>query len=163
MAVVRWDPWGEMAALQRDVSELLGQTMGAERGRGRFAAPPIDAYRTDQGLVVHADLPGVRPEDVEVSVQDGMLTIKGEWERSFEQGVESENWLRRERLAGSFERSFTLPEGTNPQEIKASFEHGVLKLEIPHPPEAKPHRVQIAGGKGAEETVDVTESQRQRA
>jgi hypothetical protein len=99
MAVVRWDPWGDMAALQRDVSELLGQTMSAERARS----------------------------------------------------------------AGSFERSFTLPEGTNPQDINASFEHGVLKLEIPHPPEAKPHRVQIAGGKGAEETVDVTESQRQRA
>lgn len=161
MAVVRWDPWGEMAALQREVSELLGQTTGAERGLGRFAAPAIDAYRTEQGLVVHVDLPGVRPEDVEVSVQDGMLTIKGQWERSFEQGVDRENWLRRERSAGAFERSFTLPEGTNPKEINASFEHGVLKLEIPHPPEAKPHRVQIAGGTGAEETVDVTESQRQ--
>jgi HSP20 family protein len=140
MTMLRWDPWSEVAALQRDVSDLMGRTAGGA-GRGRAPVPAIDAFRDDEGLVVHVELAGMRPQDVEVTVEDGMLTIAGE-RRAPE--VAEDAWVRRERAIGSFTRSFTLPEGTDPDAIAASFEHGVLELRIPHPPARKPRRIEIS-------------------
>jgi HSP20 family protein len=142
VAVLRWDPWSEVAALQRDVSELMGRTVGGA-GRGRSPVPAIDAYRDEEGLVVEVELAGVRPEEVEVTVEEGMLTIAGE-RRAPE--MPEDAWVRRERAVGTFTRSFTLPEGTEPDAITASFEHGVLQLRIPHPPARKPHRIRVEGG-----------------
>ena len=158
MAVLRWDPWGELAALQRDVNELFSRTAAPARtaaGAGAAAlVPPIDAYRTDEALVVTVDLPGMGPDAVDVSVNDGMLTVSGE--RPVTGDVADDQWLRRERPRGRFERSFTLPEGTNPADIAATFTHGVLELRIPHPPERKPHRIQVGTGDSQErETVNV--------
>ena len=142
MALLRWDPWGELSSLQRDMNELFSrQTTGA---RGGALLPAIDAYRTEEGMVVHVELPGLSEDDIDVSVHDGMLTIAGE--REFSQDVPEDAWIRRERAFGRFERSFSLPQGTNPEEIKANFEHGVLQLTIPHPEELKPRRIQVAGG-----------------
>ncbi len=153
MAIIRWDPWGELAALQRDVSELFSRTAGQTASRAAATMPPIDAFRTDEGLVVCVDLPGFRPEDVDISVQEGLLTISGE--RVAEPDVKEESWVRRERPVGVFERSFSLPQGMDPQSITARFEHGVLELRIPHPPERKPHRIQVTGGAAGGQAVDV--------
>lgn len=154
MAIIRWDPWGELAALQRDVSELFSRTgQTVSRAGAAGVMPPIDAFRTDEGLVVLLDLPGFRPEDVDISVQEGMLTISGE--RIHDPDVKEESWLRRERPAGVFERSFSLPQGVDPQSITARFEHGVLELRVPHPPERKPHRIQVTGGAAGGQAVDV--------
>ncbi|CAN5365904.1 Hsp20/alpha crystallin family protein [soil metagenome] len=142
MAVLRWDPWGELATLQRDVSELINREAGARRVGN--LVPPIDAYRTDEGLVVLVELPGMGPDQVDVSVQDGILTLSGE--RPVPADVEAEAWVRRERATGAFERSFSLPEDTRPDQIQASFDNGVLELKIPHPPEQRPHKVQIGLG-----------------
>lgn len=164
MAIVRrWDPWGDIAALQRDVSELFNRTLPGTTPTARTQAnalPPIDAFRTDEALVVRVDLPGLRPQDVDVSVEEGMLTVSGERPKD---DVGEDAWVRRERPTGYFERSFSLPEGTDAEHISAAFNNGVLELQIPHPPERKPHKVQIeadssgeqleAGAKG--ETVDV--------
>lgn len=159
MAVVRWDPWGELAALQRDVGELFQRTgpqSGARQSPG--LVPPIDAFRTDEALVVRAELPGLGPDDVDVSVDDGMLTLSGE--RRVDADVAEDAWLRRERATGAFQRSFSLPEGTDPQKIEASFENGLLELRIPHPPERRPHRVQVGSANGAKaQTVDVEDRQ----
>ncbi len=145
MAVLRWDPWGELATLQRDVSELINREAGARRVGS--LVPPIDAYRTDEGLVVLVELPGMSADQVDVSVQDGVLTLSGE--RPVPADVEADAWVRRERATGAFERSFTLPEGTRPDQIQASFDNGVLELKIPHPPEQRPHKVQIGVGADA--------------
>lgn len=157
MAVVRWDPWGELAALQRDVGELFHRTGPDSRRAAGSLVPPIDAFRTDEGLVVRVELPGMSPDDVEVSVDAGSLTISGE--RRVDGDVADDAWLRRERPIGTFQRSFSLPEGTDPQQIEARFELGLLELHIPHPPERRPHRVQIGSANGSkDETVDVQEA-----
>lgn len=157
MAVVRWDPWGELAALQRDVGELFQRTGPEARRSTGGLVPPIDAFRTDEGLVVRIELPGMTTEDVDVSVDDGVLTVSGE--RRLDAGVAEDAWVRRERPIGSFQRSFSLAEGTDAAKITASFEHGLLELHIPHPPERRPHRVQIGSANGEQgergETVDV--------
>lgn len=149
MAVLRWDPWGEVMSLQRDVNELFNRSFGSTRAGA--LVPPIDAFRTDEALIVRMELPGMSPDDVDISVQDGVLTVSGE--RRVE-GVADDAWLRRERPVGAFERSFTLPEGTEPEKIAASFDVGVLELYIPHPPERQPRRITIAAG-GERSAVEV--------
>lgn len=159
MAVVRWDPWGELAALQRDVGELFQRTGPETRRTAGGLVPPIDAFRTDEGLVVRVELPGMTGDDVEVSVDEGTLTISGE--RRLDDAVGEDQWLRRERPIGSFQRSFSLPEGTDAAKIAAAFDNGLLELRIPHPPERRPHRVQVGSADGVEragETVDVREA-----
>lgn len=155
MAVLRWDPWGELAALQRDVSELVDRTQAPAATQGHAGlVPPIDAYRTADELVVRMELPGIDPEHVDVAVEDGMLVVSGE--RTFDADVEDDAWVRRERAVGAFQRSFNLPEGTDPQSITASFNHGLLELRVPHPPERKPHKVKIGVGAGdSQAAVDV--------
>lgn len=154
MALVRWDPWGELAALQRDVGELFQRTGPQTQRATAGLVPPIDAFRTNEGLVVRVELPGLSPEEVDVAVDDGALTISGE--RRLDADVADDQWVRRERPIGSFQRNFTLPEGTDPDAIAASFEHGLLELHIPHPPERKPRRIQISSANGAQDaTVDV--------
>ncbi len=158
MAVMRWDPWGELALLQRDVNALLGRpATGARNHNVQGLVPPMDAYRTDEGLVVRVELPGLRPENVEVSVNDGMLTIAGE--RTAEAGVADDAWVRRERPVGRFERSFSLPEGTDAAAVTAAFDHGVLELRIPHPPQRRPHKVEISPRRASEQTVEVDAQQ----
>lgn len=157
MAVVRWDPWGELAALQRDVGELFQRTGPEVRRTAGSLVPAIDAFRAEDGLVVRVELPGMSTDEVDVSVDEGTLTISGE--RRLDGTVSDDAWLRQERPLGSFQRSFSLPEGTDARRIAASFEHGLLELRIPHPPERRPHRVQIDSSNGAQDaTVDVQES-----
>ena len=150
MAVLRWDPWGELANLQRDVNELFGRSFGAGTGavtRGGSFVPPIDAFTTADALVVRMELPGMRPDDVDISVQDGVLTVSGE--RFADTDVKDDAWLRRERFVGQFERSFALPEGADPDAISAAFENGLLELRVPHPPGQQPRRVKSSAGSPA--------------
>jgi HSP20 family protein len=103
-----------------------------DEGIGRTLwAPQIDVSERDQQLIVHADLPGLRQEDVKVNVDQGVLTISGQ--RTIEQGGERDksNVYHRERSFGSFQRSIALPEGTDPGQIRASFENGVLEVRVP--------------------------------
>ena len=150
MAVLRWDPWGEMALLQRDVNQLLGRTNGR---RAEFHVPPMDVFRTGEGLTVRMELPGMRPEDVEVSFNDGVLTVAGE--RKLDVDVAEDAWVVRERGVGRFERSFSVPKETDANAITASFDAGMLELNIPAPPERRPHKIEIAGDRNEQKAVDV--------
>lgn len=140
MVMTRWDPWSELAAVQRDVQELFGRTAQGTR-RASNLVPLMDAYRTDEGLVLTLELPGLSPDQVEVNVARGVLTVSGE--RPLTAEVDDDAWLRRERPVGSFSRSVTLPEGTDPEGISARFENGVLELRVPHSPEQRTHRIPI--------------------
>jgi HSP20 family protein len=154
MAVVRWDPWAELDQLQRDVSDLFNR-----RVQPRLARPAMDAVRTDKGTVVRLDVPGFGPEDVQVSVQEGVLTLSGS--RQAESESREGDWIRRERAAVNFERRLTLPEGVDVDAITATVSNGVLEVMVPHPAEQQPRQINVtsgpSGASGA--TVDVdTES-----
>lgn len=150
MAVVRWDPWGELALLQRDMNSLLGRA-GARREQGLI--PPMDAFRTSEGLTARIELPGMSPADVDVSVNDGTLTVSGE--RKLDAGIADDAWVHRERPVGRFERSFSLPDGTDPAQITAGFSNGVLELRIPAAPERRPHKVQIDAVPASDQQVEL--------
>lgn len=150
MAVVRWDPWGELALLQRDMNSLLGRQSGR---RAEGLIPPMDAFRTSEGLTARIELPGMSPSDVDVAVNDGMLTVSGE--RKLDAGIGEDAWVHRERPVGRFERSFSLPEGTDPSGIKASFSNGVLELHIPAAPERRPHKIQIETSHAGSEPAEI--------
>lgn len=152
MAIIRWDPWGDLATLQRDVNELFGRTFGTARRNP--TAPPVDAYRTETGLRVRMELPGMRLEDIDVSVHGGQLVISGE--RETDEKVEEERWVRRERSYGRFQRAFTLPEGVDASQVTATFEQSVLQLDIPNPPERQPHKIPINTGQQALGATEAT-------
>lgn len=102
---------------------------------------PLDLYETENGLVLKAALPGVKPEEIAVTVTGGVLTIKGEFRQ--DDTDKKKNYLRRERRYGSFSRQVALPEGIDADRITANFEHGVLTLEMPKMEEVKPKSVKI--------------------
>jgi HSP20 family protein len=107
-------------------------------------APAVDIYETEHELVVKADLPEVDPKDLDIRVENNLLTIRGE--RKFEKKVSEENYLRVERSYGSFARSFTLANTVNPDAIKAEYQNGVLTLSIPKREEAKPKQIKVNVG-----------------
>jgi HSP20 family protein len=119
-----------------DLSELLDQAM-LRLGDGEGWNPRIDVVKKEDQLVLKADLPGVKPDEIKVEVEGGVLTVSGEHEETSEET--KERYLRRERHCGSFSRSMALPEGVNADDIKANTVDGVLELRIPIPtPEEKP-------------------------
>jgi HSP20 family protein len=142
-AIVRFDPARELDAFQSDFNRLVDSFFGG-RGNGNGAqrwVPAIDLVETSDSLVLKADLPGLTEDDVEIEVKDNMLTISGE--RSGKQEEKTENYHRIERSYGSFSRSLTLPDGVEPDSVKADFDNGVLQVTVPKPAERKPHRIQI--------------------
>ncbi|MBE0476196.1 MAG: Hsp20/alpha crystallin family protein [Coriobacteriia bacterium] len=150
---MRWDPFGEMISMQREMDRLFGR-MGMRRGDGGEAGqmhwvPRIEAKREGDDLVIKAELPGMKPEDVDISVEDNVLTIKGE--RKAEEKKEGEDYVIREFSYGSFERSMVLPESVKPEDIKAGYDNGVLEVRVPRAmEEAKPKatKIPIGAGKG---------------
>ena len=127
--ITRWRPIA-------DFSELLDQVL-TRFGDGDGWNPRIDVIKKEGELVLRADLPGVKPDEIKVEVEDGVLTVTGEHEEKTEE--KKERYLRRERRYGSFSRSMTLPEGVSSEDIEATTGNGVLELKIPVPaPKEKP-------------------------
>jgi len=158
MAMTRWDPFGEMLKMQRDLDTIFTRMGSAEGRTGTVSTawmPRINVKRAGDDLAVHVELAGIKPEDVDIEVTDGVLTIKGE--RSAVSEKEDEGWLIHESNFGSFERSIALPEGVDPASIKADFHDGMLEISVPRALElARPKTTRIAIG-GAEQ-VKPTES-----
>ncbi|MBW2220800.1 MAG: Hsp20/alpha crystallin family protein [Deltaproteobacteria bacterium] len=103
--------------------------------------PVVDVYDNDDSIVIKAELPGIDKEGIEIDVKDRVLTLKGE--RSSESEVKDDNYYRRERSFGKFERAFNLPADVEPDKIKADYKDGVLKIDIPKPEEKKPRQITI--------------------
>ena len=145
MALVRFDPGREVDSLQSEVNRVFDAFFGNGAGaRARRWVPPMDLVETDEDLVLRADLPGVKGEDVNIEVKDGTLTVSGERRAEHEEG--SEGFYRVERAFGSFSRSLSLPRGVDPDAVTADFTDGVLEVRIPKPEERKPYRVEIGAG-----------------
>jgi HSP20 family protein len=150
---VRWEPFRELAALQNEMGRWMNQLaggVGAEPGNDRSSTwlPAVDVWETDAELVLSFDLPGIPEDKIAVELDDNILTVTGERERTQEHS--SDRFYRFERRFGEFSRSVTLPAGVNEDVIKAEYKDGVLEIRIPKPEEQKPKRIQI-GSEGAVE------------
>jgi HSP20 family protein len=153
MTIVRWEPFRDLVGLQDRMNRLFDD---AFRGAGRTGgeddwslggswAPAVDIYEKEGNIVLKAELPGVDPKDVEVRVENNVLTLRGE--RRFDNEVKRENYHRIERAYGSFSRSFTLPNVVDTEKIKAEYKEGVLRMTLPQKEEAKPKQISISVSK----------------
>lgn len=139
----RWEPFRGISSLQEQVNRLFENRFAscAEEQTLTAWAPAVDVYETENELVIKADLPEISEKELDVRVENNMLTIRGE--RKFEQKVKEENYLRMERAYGSFSRSFSLPNTVNTEAVKAEYKEGVLTLTLPKRAELKPKQVKI--------------------
>src|SRR5580692_6764158 len=139
----RWEPFRGAPTLHEQVNRLFGNVLehAGEESNLTSWAPAVDIYETEHELVVKADLPEVDPKELDIRVENNLLTIRGE--RKFEKKVNEDNYLRVERAYGSFSRSFSLANTVNADAIKADYQNGVLTLTIPKREEAKPKQIKV--------------------
>lgn len=147
--MLRFDPFSDIDSMTK---QLLG--LGTDTGRvPRFM--PVDLYRTGDHYVLLADLPGVDPGSVDVSVDNGTLTLTAERSARSDEGVQ---WLTSERFSGRFRRQLTLGEGIDTEHISASYDNGVLSVTIPVAERAKPRKVEIVQGQEGQRSIEATAS-----
>jgi HSP20 family protein len=142
MSVSRWDPFQDLLAIQDEMNQVFGR---ARQGQGgRVWAPALDISERKDAYVVTVEVPGVKSEDLDITLEDGLLTIQGE--RQFAQESSDQQFHRVERHYGAFRRSITLPAQVLAEQIEASFDNGVLQILVPKMEEAKPKRIQVRPG-----------------
>jgi HSP20 family protein len=148
MAITRWDPFRDVLALQNRMNSLF---QDFARGQGEADAfttasfvPPVDIYEDEHKVVLKLEVPGMKQDDFDIQVENHTLTIRGE--RKFEKEEKEENFHRIERRYGSFFRSFTVPNTVNTESVQASYDAGVLRIELEKRPEAKPKQIKVGVG-----------------
>jgi HSP20 family protein len=154
-AIVRWNPWGELFNLHSQMDELFQSLSPSNSGngdRGGYAQLPVDIRQTDDAFIIEASVPGLEPDEVEVTFDDGVLTIKGTHKE--EQERKQSDWVRRERRLASVYRQVGLPAEVRADEISASFTNGVLEITVPRAQRAQPKRIPVTGaGQGQRQKV----------
>ena len=160
MALIRWEPVRELNTIQSEMNRLFNtffeaptQTNGPTARRW---IPAMDLVETENDFVLRADLPGLSEEDVNIELEDNVLTVSGE--RKAEHEERKEGYYRVERSSGTFSRSLTLPEGIDPEGVRANFDRGVLEVRIPKPEARKPRKVAISVGQSSGKTIEGGES-----
>lgn len=142
MAITRYEPWSLLNQLQKE----LERSQSDKPGEGSIATaewtPAVDIKEDADKFVIQADIPGVKPEDIEISMEAGVLTVKGE--KTSEANKEKEGYKRVERMVGSFYRRFSLPDSANGDAIRASCKNGVLEIVIPKREAVKPKRINVS-------------------
>lgn len=159
MSITRYDPFRDLRVLQDEVNRLFSTSLGRgfeDEGLSRGAwMPSVDIYENKDSIVLEAELPGMNREDFELTIENNVLTIRGE--RRFEKKDEADNYHRVERAYGSFTRSFTLPQTVSPENANAEYKNGVLRVTLHKREEVKARRIEIAGeGQGARKTIETT-------
>lgn len=153
--LTRWDPFREMMNMRSQMDRLLNDFVGSSTGlaeglagglTGGWQQLPLDVSESDDAYMVRASIPGVEPEELEISLQNNTLTIRGETKS--EQEREGERWHLRERRMGQFQRTISLPNNVEPDQVGAMYENGVLTLTLPKSQEAKPRRINVQQGSG---------------
>ena len=142
-SITRWEPFRNLSTLQNQFNRLFEPNFPGRPENSELTtwAPAVDIYETENELVIKADLPEITEKELDVRVENNMLTIRGE--RRFEEKVKEDNYLRIERTYGSFSRSFSLPNTVNTEAIKAEYKNGVLTVTLPKRAEMKPKQVKI--------------------
>ena len=145
MNVIRWQPFSDMLALRQAMDRLFDDSFvrpsRLTTAFGEGADMPVDMYQTDDSVVVKASVPGIKPEEVEVTITGDTLTIKGETRT--EEEVKKDNYFRQEISYGAFHRSILLPSSLQTDKAEATFENGILTLTIPKAEETKPRQIKI--------------------
>ncbi len=136
MTVVRYEPWGLLNRLRREMDQTFENAASDASW-----SPAVDIHEEAQQFVVHADLPGVKPADIEITAEKGVLSLRGA--RNFERKSDDGHYSRVERVTGKFVRTFTLPENVQTEAIKAQFKDGVLELTIPKVAKPEPRRIEV--------------------
>jgi len=166
MALIRWEPAQELGTIQNEMNRLFNTFFDAPSGQHRDGesaglrrwVPPMDLVETGEDFVLRADLPGMTEKDLNIELEDNVLAISGE--RKSEHEERNEGYYRVERASGTFRRSLTLPEGVDPEKVRASFDNGVLEVRVPKPEERKPRKVSISASRGKARTIEGSESKR---
>jgi HSP20 family protein len=144
MAIVRFDPFGDLASMQDRIHRIFGEAYRNDDdvlNRGDWR-PPVDIYENgNHEIVLRAELPGLKREDLDIRVENNTLTLRGERKRDTE--VKHESYHRIERTYGAFSRSFSLPTTVNTEKVQATFADGVLTITLPIREEAKPRQIQV--------------------
>ncbi|MBU6509935.1 MAG: Hsp20/alpha crystallin family protein [Gammaproteobacteria bacterium] len=145
MNLIRYEPWGLVNQLQGEVNRLFDHGyFDRDRDSGVTASdwvPAVDIKEEDNRFLIHADVPGVDPKDIEITMEDGILTLKGE--RKSETREERDGYRRVERVSGQFFRRFTLPDTADAEGVSAKGVNGVLEISIPKQPKAQPRRITV--------------------
>ena len=155
MAITRWDPYRELSSLQNHLSRLFQDSYSStQTGPGddflttSGFVPPVDVYEDGHNVFIRAEVPGIDPNDLDIKVENNLLTIRGE--RKWNKEEKEENFHRVERRYGSFSRSFTLPNTVNSDEVSATYDNGILELKLGKRAEAKPKQIKVSVGASAE-------------
>jgi HSP20 family protein len=162
MALIRWEPVAELNTIQNEMNRLFDTVFDQPAPTGRGGAPgrrwmpAMDLVETGDHYLLRADLPGLSDDDVNLQLQDNVLTISGE--RQAQHDEDEEGYYRLERAFGSFARSLTLPEGVDPDGVQAHFNRGVLEIRIAKPEQKKPRQVQITVGNRPTDDTKTIES-----
>ncbi len=145
MTITRFSPMSDFVSLRDAMDRLFEDSVIRPSGRSGLAAGqiavPVDLWETNDAYHLRADLPGLRPEDIDINATQDMVQITGETKAPSD--VASDGWLRQERHAGRFQRAFTLPLQIDPNGVRATFEHGVLDLVLPKADQVKPRSIKI--------------------
>lgn len=143
MAIARYDPFRDFLGLQQEIGRWFERSFGMEKPEKVSTSwtPVIDMFEKDNQLVIKTELPGIDAKDVEITVDEELLTIRGE--RRFEEKAEEKDYYRLERRYGSFERAVTLPAKIKKDEVKATYKEGVLTIILPEAVEIKPKPVKV--------------------
>ncbi len=141
-SLIRFEPMREMISLREAMDRLLNEAFTPTFSLlGGWQVPPVDLYQTDDEVVLKAALPGLKPEDVQISITGDLLTIKGEFKE--EQDKKERSYHLREQRYGAFERTFTLPTAVVAEKAKAEFENGILTITLPKAEEVKPKVITV--------------------
>ena len=154
MALVRWDPFRDLTALQGEVNRLFTRATGHDVTERQSWTPAIDVVETDDAIVLKAELAGMKPQDINIEVQDNVLTVSGE--RRFEEEVKEDKFYRIERRYGSFSRSLALPPTADESKVEATYENGVLQISVHKAEVVKPKKITVTIGGAEPKTVEAT-------
>ena len=157
MAINRWDPFRDVVALQNRVNSLFREMNEGDNPLTTASfVPAVDIYEDPKKVVLKLEVPGMEEKDLDIRVENNTLTVKGE--RKLEKDEKEENFHRIERRYGSFYRAFTLPSTVDTENVQASYNAGVLKLELNKKPEAQPKQIKVNVG-GQSKLEDKKEEQ----
>lgn len=158
MALVRWNPWGELFSLHNQMDQLFQNLNEVETRNGseQFNLP-VDIRQTEEAFTIEASVPGFSPENVEVTLDNGVLAIRGTYQS--EQESTNSGYVRRERRMGSVFRQISLPAEVRADEISAAFENGVLTVTVPRAQKAQPKRIPVSNSQTGATSGKVVEGQ----